>query len=134
MARASRRRLASKKVVSGCSFAIDDDIVQNQERKAVCFFQLHRQRGDFPFGLQRLFNVQHFIRISPLVLFYETVKVGAERSANTRRSRASGNAMNLPPYLDAKFITKSEYRNPKQTESRKPKIQIQNVPFRIFCF
>ena len=51
-------------------------------------FQLHRQRGDFPFGVQRLFNVQHFIRIRALVLFYETVKVGAERSANTRRSRA----------------------------------------------
>ncbi len=70
------------------ALAIDDDIVKNQQRKAVRLFQLHCQRGNFPLSIERLLDVQHFIRIRSLVLLYETMKVRAERSAGTRRSRA----------------------------------------------
>ena len=41
--------------------------------------------------------MQHFIRIGTLVLFYEAMKVGAERSAGTQAIALSGNAMDLPP-------------------------------------
>ena len=51
------------------ALAVDDDVMTNENGKALRLFELHRQRSNFPLRAQRLFYVNHFLRIGALVLF-----------------------------------------------------------------
>src|SRR6266508_86169 len=51
------------------ALAVDDDVMTNENGKALRLFELHRQRSNFQLHAQRLFYVNHFLRIGALVLF-----------------------------------------------------------------
>ena len=50
------------------ALAVDDDVMTNQKRKALRFFELHRERGNLPLRAQRLLDVQYLLRIGGFVL------------------------------------------------------------------
>src|SRR6266850_189410 len=49
------------------ALAVDDDVMTNENGKALRLFELHRERGDFPFGAQRLVDVKNFLGIRRFV-------------------------------------------------------------------
>jgi hypothetical protein len=60
--------------------AVDDDVMTNENGKALRLFELHRQRGNLPLRAQRLLDVQNFLRIGSFVLFDELMQIGAKCS------------------------------------------------------